>query len=232
MRPKRVEAIKWSSCLTYAVGLLAADGGLSVDGRHIDFTSKDVQLLKTFKKCLGLKNKIGFKSSGFLKKKYPHVQFGDIILYKWLLKIGLTPRKSKTIGELKIPDKYFFDFLRGFFDGDGSCYSYWDSRWASSFMFYISFTSGSLCCLKWIRSKLKKLLKINGHIKSGTRSWQLNYAKKESRVLISKIYNGKNIPHLKRKYEKLKRILDIDNKENNRTLNLNERVLELVDSLD
>jgi len=217
MSPKRIEEIKWSPEIAYAVGLITADGCLSIDGRHVELTSKDIQLLETFKKCLKLKNKIGFKSSGFSKRKCPHVQFGDIVLYKWLLGIGLTPHKSKTIGELKIPDKYFFDFLRGYFDGDGSCYSYWDSRWASSFMFYVSFNSGSLHHLEWLRSKLKELLKINGHIKPGTRSWQLNYAKKESKAIIPKMYYRKDLPHLKRKYKKIKSILDIDNKEDNRT---------------
>ena len=66
---RRTEEIKWSTELAYIVGLLATDGNLSSDGRHINFTSKDVQLLKTFKKCLKLKNKIGLKNSGFLKKK-------------------------------------------------------------------------------------------------------------------------------------------------------------------
>ena len=229
MRLRRKQKIRWSPELAYVVGLLVTDGSLSIDGRHIDFTSKDVQLLKTFKKCLELKNKIGFKSSGFSKKKYPHVQFGDIILYKWLLKIGLTPHKSKTIGKLKIPNKYFFDFLRGHFDGDGSCYSYWDSRWASSFMFYVNFSSGSLFHLEWLKSKLKKFLKINGHIKSGTRSWQLNYAKKESKVIIPKMYHAENLPCLKRKYKKLKTILKIDNKEANRLPELNGRVMEPAD---
>ena len=213
MKRKRTEIIGWSTELAYAVGLLATDGSLSIDGRHIDFTSKDIQLLKTFKKCLGLKNKIGLKIGGFTKKKYPHVQFGDIIFYKWLLSIGLTPNKSKTINKLKIPNKYFFDFLRGSFDGDGTCYSYWDPRWASSFMFYINFTSGSLSHLKWLKSKLQKKLKIDGCIKIGNRCWQLSYAKKEARAIIRKIYYKENLPCLKRKYLKLKKILYIDNKE-------------------
>lgn len=123
------DEIKWSPNLAYVTGLISTDGNLSIDKRHIDFTSKDIQLIKTFKKCLGLKNKIGLKTSGFSDKKYPHVQFGDVRLYKWFLSIGLTVKKSKTIGKLKIPKKYFFDFLRGHFDGDGSCYSYWDPRW-------------------------------------------------------------------------------------------------------
>ncbi|MFA5355413.1 MAG: hypothetical protein WC302_01615 [Candidatus Paceibacterota bacterium] len=76
------EMIRWSPNLAYAVGLIATDGCLSIDGRHLNITSKDIQLLKTFKKCLGLKNKRGFKSSGFLKEEYPRLQFGNILFYK------------------------------------------------------------------------------------------------------------------------------------------------------
>ncbi len=213
MKPRRKQKVKWSSKLAYAVGLITADGCLFTDGRHLDLTSKDIQLLETFKKCLRLKNKIGFKTSGFSKNKYPHIQFGDIVLYKWLLKIGLTPHKSKTITCLKIPKKFFFDFLRGYFDGDGGSYSYWDPRWKSSFMFYIAFNSGSLLHLKWLRDKLKKHLGVNGHVTKGNRAWRLCYAKNESRILFEKMYYKKNLPCLKRKYKKLKMILDIDNKE-------------------
>lgn len=218
MLPLRKEKIRWSPELAYVVGLIATDGCLYSDGRHIDFTSKDIQLVTTFKKCLKLKNKIGLKYSGHSDKQYYHVQFGDVILYRWLLTIGLTPHKSKTIGKLEIPDKYFFDLLRGCFDGDGSCYSYWDPRWSSSFMFYINLSSGSLIHLKWLRAKLKKLLKVNGHVKPSKRAWQLNYAKRESKAIISKMYYRNNLPCLKRKYEKLKKILKADDKENNRIL--------------
>jgi len=121
--------IKWFPNFFYAIGLLTTDGNLSKDGRHLGFTSKDIQLAKTFKKCLDLTNvKIGTKTSGSADKRYPRIQFSNIKLYQRLLKIGLTPNKSKTISKLKIPNKYFFDFLRGHFDGDGSCYSYWDPR--------------------------------------------------------------------------------------------------------
>ena len=103
--------------------------------------------------------------------------------------------------------------MRGHFDGDGSCYSYWDPRWASSFMFYLTFNSGSLSHLKWIQSELRSFLKINGSINKGKRVWQLRYAKKESKILFSKIYYGKNLPLLKRKYKKLKNILNIDSRQ-------------------
>lgn len=225
--------IKWVPEFAYAIGLLTADGNLSKDGRHLEFTSNDIQLVKTFKKCMNLIDvKIGTKTSGFTDRRYPRIQFSNARLYKWLLKIGLMPNKSKTVSKLKIPDKYFFDFLRGYFDGDGSSYSYWDPRWASSFMFYTVFSSGSLCYLGWLKAKLKNLLKIKGHISPSRRAWQLKYAKKESRILFSKMYYKENLSCLKRKYKKLKAHLDTDNKETGRSLKLHERVLELADSLD
>lgn len=231
MKPKRTQKIKWSPELAYAIGLITTDGSLSIDGRHIDFTSKDTQLLNIFKKCLGLKVKIGLKTDGFSKRKYYHVQFGDVIFYKWLLKIGLTPNKSKTISKLEIPNKYFIDFLRGHFDGDGSCYGYWDKRWNSSFMFYTKFVSASKEHILWLRSKIKKLLDIAGDLsRSGeTPIYQLKYAKRESRILISKMYHKENLLYLKRKYKKLKTFLNIDNKEIKRSLELNGRVMEPVD---
>ena len=47
------------------------------------------------------------------------IQFGDRIFYDFLISLGITPAKSKTIASLKIPEKYFADFLRGCIDGDG-----------------------------------------------------------------------------------------------------------------
>ena len=54
MKPLNKTKIKWSPDFAYAVGLLTTDGSLSKDGRHISFTSKDLQLAKLFKKCLKL----------------------------------------------------------------------------------------------------------------------------------------------------------------------------------
>lgn len=227
--------IKWTPEFAYAIGLLTTDGNLSQDGRHLEFNSKDIQLVKSFKKCMNLTDvKIGMKTGGFTGERYPRIQFSNVKLYKWLLKFGLTPNKSKIISKLKISNKYFFDFLRGCFDGDGSCYGYWDPRWKNSFMFYITFGSGSLSFIEWLRKRVKQLLNINGHIDptGGEEEWQLKYAKKESKIIIPKMYYKKNLPCFKRKYKKLKTLLNIDRKENNRTLKINERVLEPVDSLD
>lgn len=199
----------WSPNLAYAIGLLTSDGYLSVDGRHIDLTSKDKQQLKNFKYCLGLKVKIGYKSSGSTDKRYMRVQFSDVAFYQFLLTVGLTPNKSKTLGALNIPRRFFFDFLRGLFDGDGSFYSYWDPRWKSSFMFYISFVSASPAFIQWLRTLLRKFAQVEGHVsKTKGRSYeQLRFAKRESLKIIEKMYYGPTVVCLRRKKEKILKAL-------------------------
>lgn len=213
-KPQNKVKIKWSPEFAYAIGLLTTDGNLSNDGRHFDFTSQDLEQLKNFMKCLGIKVKIGFKTSGFTKKKSTHIQFGDVNFYKFLLGIGLMPKKSKILGSLDIPDKYFFDFLRGHHDGDGCFYSYWDPRWKSSFMFYTVFISASKNHIFWLRDKIFKFLKIRGHItKSVFNScFNLKYAKSESLKLLPKIYYNNKVICLSRKRIKIEKALKIDNK--------------------
>lgn len=135
----------WSGGLAYVIGLLTTDGSLSIDGRHINLTSKDIDQIKTFARILNLKNKIGNKYSSYIQeKKYFQIQFGNVKFYRFLQNIGLTPNKTKTLKSLRIPDRYFADFLRGHLDGDGCTYSYWDRRWKSSFMLYTTFVSARL----------------------------------------------------------------------------------------
>lgn len=213
IQPKEKANRKWSPKLAYAIGLLATDGCLSSDGRHFDLTSMDIDQLNNFLYCLNLKNKIGKKTSGYSGKSYSRIQFGDVIFYRFLLDIGLTPNKSKTLGVLKIPKKYFFDFLRGSFDGDGTFYSYYDPRWKSSFMFYTVFISASSKHIKWLREELFKKLRVKGHVTHDGRkiTHQLKYAKKESVKILKKMYYHPNIVCLKRKRLKIERVFNIIN---------------------
>lgn len=214
MNPLGKITIRWSPHFAYALGLITTDGSLSKDGRHISFTSKDKEQILNFKHCLNLSNKIGMKGSGSNpEKRYYVLQFGDVNFYNFLLDIGLIPNKSKSLSDLKIPNKYFFDFLRGHFDGDGYCYSYWDKRWRSSFMFYIGFISASKEHIFWLRNKIKNVLNIEGHITNGNGIIQLKYAKKQARMVMQKMYYQNDLPLLKRKYKKLNKIIKIDNKE-------------------
>lgn len=211
MKPLGKVKIKWSPEFAYAIGLIVTDGSLSKDGRHISFTSKDIELINKFQKSLGINLSIGKKGRATgAEKKYFVVQIGDVLFYRFLEKIGLMPNKTKILKSVSVPNKYFNDFLRGHYDGDGSSYSYWDPRWRSSFMFYTSFLSASKTHINWLRDKIYTTTKIKGHITKSINSscYQLKYAKRESVKILKKIYYSPNVVCLSRKRLKISRILD------------------------
>jgi len=198
---KKIGTISWTNNLAYAVGLITTDGNLSKDGRHLDFVSNDINLIKTFKLCLGLNNQISRKRSGYtgLLSGF-HVQFGNVILHRWLCSIGLMPNKSKLLKEINIPDEFLFHFLRGHLDGDGSIRKYYDPVYPKSLRLYVSFMSASLPHLLWIKEKIAKLLSINGFIRKEPKVYELTYSKKNSIKLLSYLYPSENIPKLERKF--------------------------------
>jgi hypothetical protein len=193
--------IKWSPCFAYGIGLLATDGNLSKDSRHMNMTSKDREMISLFKKCLGIRNKIGHKSRGRSKeKKYFQVQFGDKNFYDFLISIGLTPAKSKTIHSLKIPNRYFADFFRGCIDGDGNIHiaRHPESQYPQ---LQVRLFSASSQFLNWVRDKIFRLVRPKGGwIEKKKNIEILVYAKSDSIKLLNFMYYSKRIPYLKRKY--------------------------------
>ncbi len=213
-KPQNKVKIKWSPEFAYAIGLLTTDGNLSPDGRHIVLVSNDREQLMNLRDCLNIENKIGRHVSGGGFNNGFRVQFGDVNFYKFLLGIGLMPNKSKILGELDIPDKYFFDFLRGHADGDGTFYSYWDPRWRSSFMFYTVFLSASRKHIDWVRHILNRRLKIKGHVTKSINDsvYALKYAKADSLKLLPKMYYDTEVVCLSRKRKKIEKALKIAGK--------------------
>ncbi len=203
-KPRRTN-IEWSPELAYAVGLIATDGCLYNDGRHISLVSKDVEQLKTFLKCIGREDvRIAEKTGGY-RKRITHAQFSDSGLYAFLVAIGLTPNKTKTMGALKIPREYFWDFVRGLFDGDGCSYSFYDSVYKKSYRFYISFASASPSFIRWLRTEIERIGDITGHVNlSRERNYMnLKYAKSAAVVLTKFMYHHPGVPSLSRKRTKV-----------------------------
>ncbi len=221
-KPKGKIKIEWSANFAYSIGLIVTDGCLSCDGRHIIFVSKDIEQINNFVKCLNIVDiKVGKTFSGGGKNMSFRIQFGDVLFYEFLQSIGITSAKSLTIGKIKIPDEYFFDFLRGCFDGDGCSYSYWDPRWRSSFMFYLSLASASKEFIDWIQASVFRFLKLNGHVTYTNRlngCYQLRYAKKEGIALVKGMYYKQDVTCLSRKNLKIKQSLAIVHKQTVRIL--------------
>lgn len=204
----------WSAKIAYAIGLITTDGSLSKDKRHITLTSTDKQQLRTFRKCLGLKNKICLNPPGnYSKNRCYRVQFSCVEFYDWLLTIGLKANKTFILSSLTIPDKYFSDFLRGHLDGDGSVIYYVDKhnkykdKTYTYDRLYVTFRSGSLSHMKWLQDNINRILKIKGSL-SGWKNkkknnrrilWTLRFCKKDSLRLLKYLYYSPQLPCLLRK---------------------------------
>lgn len=203
----------WSANLAYAIGLLATDGCLSKDGRHIIFRSSDHQLAEVFNYCLGSSAPIvetkPNHNTWAIKPSY-RIQYSNAKLYRWLLSIGITPAKSHTIAAIDIPDIYFPDFLRGHSDGDGTVQTYLDNyniykgRRYTHIRVMLRFLSASKTHIAWLRARITELTGNTGAIISrqkhtGTTMWELKFSKKEALKLIAWMYYQPNLPCLKRK---------------------------------
>lgn len=210
------KAKRWTSDIAYAVGLITTDGCLSKDGRHIILTSTDIQLLETFKKCLGKKNKISLNPPSKIGRKQAYrIQIGDVTLYKWLQRLGLFPNKSLTIGVLHIPKRFFRDFVRGHLDGDGSIVYYLDkynTPLSPKYIYdrlFVFFLSGSRKHIEWLREKIYELKGVYGCFlvqKSKTQlgnslSYRIKFSTKEAKILLNWIYYKSNLPKLERKFK-------------------------------
>ncbi|MDP3956821.1 MAG: hypothetical protein Q8P97_02395 [bacterium] len=209
---------QWTQDLAYIIGLLVTDGNLSKDGRHITMRSSEIEMLETFIKCLHLKNKIGSTDN---QRGY-RVQFGNVQFYNWLLKIGLFPAKTYTIGKISVPDEFFRDFVRGHLDGDGSIRSYEDryntyrGRTYANQRLFLTFISASKVHIIWLQMKIQQLASLKGALMTSKPKFTgrvpisiLKFSKKDSIKLLDWIYYQPSLPSLIRKRQLAERALNI-----------------------
>lgn len=112
----------------YWVGFLAADGSVSSKKNVISLGlhSKDRGIIEKFKKALEATNliddRIGRKRSGYKTiSRISRLRIRSAKMKEDLINKGVVPRKSLILEPPKnIPKRFYRDWVRGYFDGDGS----------------------------------------------------------------------------------------------------------------
>ena len=108
--------------MAWLLGFLASDGSISSSDNtiKIGLSAKDKEILEKIKNELKIENKI---------VEYTTKDGFDCVDLHWtceehkkeLKEYGITPRKTFTLKPpVKLNEKYYIDFIRGYFDGDGS----------------------------------------------------------------------------------------------------------------
>jgi len=119
----------WTHEMSYVLGYITADGCITVSKdrkKHpflLNITSVDKKHLYRIRKALSSTHKISKKTGRCANVAY-QFQARNPIITQDLMKLGILPRKSHNLGPIEVPNKYFSDFVRGFFDGDGTVYIY------------------------------------------------------------------------------------------------------------
>jgi len=176
----------------YLVGVIATDGCLSKDARHIDITSVDRDYLTQIRDAIKSRARVTMKRGGLGNTAY-HIQLGSRVLYTKLLAIGLTPKKSLTLGPLLVPDKHFGDFLRGTIDGDGNIHC-WVHPTNKHEQWFLRIYGSSRPFLGWLQDTIRRLWQVNGKIHINNRNpdthpgYVLKYGKLASKVILAQSY--------------------------------------------
>lgn len=207
----RTLPLEWSDAMAYVVGLMATDGCLISNRRHLNFKSQDEQLVRTFLQCLGRPMRYG-TIVGRTGNLHYVAQFGDVRFYRWLEDVGLTPRKSLTLGALDVPDAYLFPTVRGLFDGDGNIQNFTHRPTLSTYPEYtyerlwVFFNSASRVHLEWVRARVEGALGLCGYLEQlktppGKHDFfRLKYGKHASIALLHAMYPQEDVPKLQRKW--------------------------------
>lgn len=188
MANKRKELKIEGSNLWYLVGLITSDGCLSSDGRHIDITAKEKSFLQLIKDSLGFESQVCIRNKNISNKQAYRIQIANKGFYDFLLSIGLMQNKSLILKQVKVPNQYFVDFLRGLIDGDG-CIRKWTHPSNKREQWSLRVYSGSGDFMKWLKESTELLLKVQGKIyREVDALWILKFGKMAAREIVRRCY--------------------------------------------
>ena len=207
----------------YIIGLIASDGTLYKRKGHQGLVS--IQLHKNDEEILKkISNELNYNKPLNYTKNYCSLTLTSDILYNDLIKVGLYDKKTYTINmnQIKVPNEYLFDYIRGYFDGDGSIFKSLQKscKNITPCCYNISIT-GFVHNLKSIQEFLKEN-EINSQIIIDKRKTILEFgnlkfgSNKDKYLFLKSIYQNNELC-IKRKFDIAKEFIEIieDNKKYN-----------------
>jgi len=110
---------RWSHDMAYVLGFIVADGCLRNDGYYvkIEVAPKDISILEFICEQITPDYELKYTKRGTEVRWYPSSKE----LKNDLMKFGVIPAKTgKEVVPKQLTKTYLWDFIRGYFDGDGT----------------------------------------------------------------------------------------------------------------
>lgn len=182
----------WSHNMAYIFGFWCADGCI-YSGKIFDITAhkKDKYLIKAIADELKYQGPI----TDYVDRQVCRINFSCVVIYNDLIALGGKECKSMDLIFPGIPKEYLSDFIRGYFDGDGSVMIIQGKRINTAFT----------CESKKFIDKLWQVLKEEAGVNGGSydkSSYSLKFGKADSIKIGSFMYQNNPELFLKRKRDK------------------------------
>ncbi|WP_201714251.1 LAGLIDADG family homing endonuclease [Rossellomorea arthrocnemi] len=209
---------EWSFNMAYILGFLAADGSITAGWRiKLSLKQEDISLLENIRKEFDYSGEV---SSIFSKSQsgiHPSAELSIFSkkIVKRLKELEVTERKSFTVMmPLDIPNCFIPDFIRGYFDGDGSVGPQEQPKCKMT-QLRVRICSGSPQILHQIKNFLhveKGLRAVNVNACKPERNlWEICYSTRDSQSFYKAIYHKDACLYLKRKKMEFERIIELRN---------------------
>lgn len=200
----------------YLLGFIYADGWVVYNESNrnyefgMDLQSKDEYVLQKINDEFGGQHiitrsepkKIIIKGTTAMRHEMSGLRVYSKNIVKALISHGVVPNKTQHDTYPVVDDKLFFDFLRGYIDGDG-CY------YTKNNNVYMHITCATKTPLEYISLKLK-CLNINTSIyKLQERKYRLVCTNsRDMQKLVNLLYYNDDVFCLKRKFNKIKTLIN------------------------
>ena len=186
----------------YWLGFLYADGSVRQDRNEIalDLQAKDKKTIEDFHNFCGNKNNIrehNINRNGKIYQSYTS-SFSNERVKNNLIKLGCVPKKSLILTfptEEQVPQKFIYDFVRGYIDGDGYIqYDYSKHR-------YRIMIAGTKAFLQGLITRLDLFENTSNDKDNNSNIYMLTISHKDKVYkLLTQLYENSKY-HLERKYE-------------------------------
>jgi hypothetical protein len=178
--------------MAYALGFLYADGSVYQNKHGYGYLAlqiKDETLLYSIRAALGSVHKVARRVHARDESVFYRIQIGSKALLADLARIGLVAQKTKRLRLPDIPQEYFGDFVREYFDGDGNVWlgHVHKDRATPLLTLLTVFTSCSPAFLHDLKLRLSSI-GIEGSMHSAAAVSRLQFSKKSSILLHDLMY--------------------------------------------
>lgn len=212
----------WTHNMAYILGFVAADGCINTGSKDIDSNwgtlifnqqREDREILEKFKAELMYEGDVRDSYSKLNGEKFPtsSLSVSSRIMIDDIKEIGIRERKTFDLEFPSIPQAYEIDFIRGFFDGDGTVGGQYPTNSngvrSKTLQIRVRIASASKEFINALQSTLVRYGLKEKRVVESTSIHEVTYSTRESLLIHKLFYRDSNSLFLQRKKDRFDELI-------------------------